>query len=244
LIARGRTLFTEKGCYGCHTVDSAGTPIAPDLRRAAARYPEATLAGWLRDASAQEPTRHMPNLELSEAQAGALAAYLGSLRWSAQSRGSRRMKIRTILVPLDGSTLAEAALPKSWSWRRRPAPPCSCSGRPTPRVDPTEAQVKVVGDAETYLAQVQERLARKGRVTVGTSVWYGPAAHAIVEAARIHKVEEIVMTKHGRSGLGRLLLGRVAESVLRGSPTPILVVHAEGTANQVPIGQAKPWEAR
>ena len=81
LIARGRTLFTEKGCYGCHTVGGAGTPIAPDLRRAAARYPEATLARWLRDPSAQEPTSHMPNLELSEAEAGALAAaYLASLR--------------------------------------------------------------------------------------------------------------------------------------------------------------------
>ena len=79
MIARGRTLFTEKGCYGCHTVGSTGTPIAPDLRRAATRYPEATLARWLRDPSAQEPTRHMPNLELSEAEAGALAAYLASL---------------------------------------------------------------------------------------------------------------------------------------------------------------------
>jgi Universal stress protein family len=52
------------------------------------------------------------------------------------------------------------------------------------------------------------------------------------------------MTTHGRSGLGRLLLGSVTESVLRGTTTPILVVHAEGTAIQVPIGQAKPWEAR
>jgi mono/diheme cytochrome c family protein len=80
VIAQGRQLFTDMGCYGCHTIGSAGTPIAPDLRRAAARYPEATLARWLRDPSAQEPTRHMPNLELSEAEAGALAAYLASLR--------------------------------------------------------------------------------------------------------------------------------------------------------------------
>jgi nucleotide-binding universal stress UspA family protein len=113
-----------------------------------------------------------------------------------------------------------------------------------PGIDPTEAQVKVVAEAEAYLGQVQERLTRQGRVTVETSVWYGPAPHAIVEAARIHKVEEIVMTTHGRSGLGRLLLGSVFESVLRGTTTPILVVHAEGTASQVPIGQAKPWEAR
>lgn len=114
----------------------------------------------------------MPNLELSEAPAGALATYLGSLRWSAQARGGRRMKIRTILVPLDGSMLAEAALPKPWSWRRRPAPPCSCSGRPTPRVDPTEAQVKVVAEAEAYSPRSRsarpDRVASRSRPRSGT----------------------------------------------------------------------------
>jgi mono/diheme cytochrome c family protein len=80
LVAQGRQLFTDKGCYGCHTIGAAGTPIAPDLRRAVARYSEETLARWLRDPAAQEPTRHMPNLQLSEAEARALAAYLASLR--------------------------------------------------------------------------------------------------------------------------------------------------------------------
>ena len=80
LVTEGRRLFTDKGCYGCHTIGATGTPIAPDLRRAAARYQEATLARWLRDPAAQEPTRHMPNLELSEAEASALAAFLASLR--------------------------------------------------------------------------------------------------------------------------------------------------------------------
>ena len=46
---------------------------------AVARYSEETLARWLRDPAAQEPTRHMPNLQLSEAEARALAAYLASL---------------------------------------------------------------------------------------------------------------------------------------------------------------------
>jgi mono/diheme cytochrome c family protein len=80
LIATGRTLFTEKGCYGCHTIGTAGTPIAPDLGRTGARHSEGTLVHWLRDPSTQETTRHMPNLGLSEAEAGALAAYLTSLR--------------------------------------------------------------------------------------------------------------------------------------------------------------------
>lgn len=79
LVTSGRTLFTEKGCYGCHTIGTAGTPIAPDLSHTGARYSEAALARWLRDPAAQEATRHMPNLGLSEAEASALAAYLTSL---------------------------------------------------------------------------------------------------------------------------------------------------------------------
>jgi cytochrome c oxidase subunit 2 len=79
LVAQGRQLFADKGCYGCHTIGAVGTPIAPDLRGAVARYSEATLARWLRDPAAQEPTRHMPDLQLSEAEASALAAFLASL---------------------------------------------------------------------------------------------------------------------------------------------------------------------
>jgi mono/diheme cytochrome c family protein len=80
LVRRGQGLFAEKGCYGCHTIGVAGTPIAPDLSRVGARYPEPALARWLRDPAAQEPTRHMPKLEMSETEASALAAYLSTLR--------------------------------------------------------------------------------------------------------------------------------------------------------------------
>jgi cytochrome c oxidase subunit 2 len=80
LVAQGRQLLADLGCYGCHTIGAVGTPIGPDLRRAAGRYSEETLARWLRDPAAQEPTRHMPDLRLGEADARALAAYLGSLR--------------------------------------------------------------------------------------------------------------------------------------------------------------------
>jgi cytochrome c oxidase subunit 2 len=80
VLAQGRQLFNDKGCYGCHTIGTAGTPIAPDLSHMGARHSEATLARWLRDPAAQEATHHMPNLGLSEAEAVALAAYLTSLR--------------------------------------------------------------------------------------------------------------------------------------------------------------------
>jgi mono/diheme cytochrome c family protein len=79
LVARGQALVTEQRCLDCHTAGVTGTPIGPDLARVAAKYREADLARWLRDPPAQEPTRHMPNLGLSEAEAQALAAYLVSL---------------------------------------------------------------------------------------------------------------------------------------------------------------------
>jgi mono/diheme cytochrome c family protein len=98
LVTRGKALFMEKGCYGCHTIGKMGTPIAPDLSRVGAKYGEGVLARSLKNPSAQEPTqggrgreldpperrvlspRHMPKLELSETEAQALAAYLASLR--------------------------------------------------------------------------------------------------------------------------------------------------------------------
>ena len=79
LVARGTALFTEMGCYGCHTIGTMGTPIAPDLSRVGRKYREGDLTRWLMDPSAQRPMRHMPKLELSETEARALAAFLASL---------------------------------------------------------------------------------------------------------------------------------------------------------------------
>ena len=80
LEARGQSLFVEQGCYGCHTVGKMGTPIAPDLSAVGRKYREADLARWLSDPAAERPMRHMPRFALSEGDARALAAYLGSLR--------------------------------------------------------------------------------------------------------------------------------------------------------------------
>jgi nucleotide-binding universal stress UspA family protein len=144
------------------------------------------------------------------------------------------MKLNRVLVPLDGSTLAEAALPTAidllaegptatlWLVRATEAPTLS-------NADPIEAQVRVMREAEDYLASVAARLAGFGVKGVKTSVWYGPPVPAIVEAAGVGKVDMIVMSTHGRSGLGRLVLGSVAESVLRSTHTPILLVR-DGTA--------------
>ena len=80
LVAQGRLVFRDQGCYGCHTAEGMGTPIGPDLSRIGAKRDQANLTGWLRDPFMQRPRAHMPKIELTEAEVQALAAYLASLR--------------------------------------------------------------------------------------------------------------------------------------------------------------------
>ena len=153
------------------------------------------------------------------------------------------MKVASVLVPLDGSTMAEAALPKAVEFiRQNPGASLhllrAAEATTLPGVDPTDAQVAVVREAEEYLERVAARLRKEGVGPVKTSVWYGAAASAIVEAARVRNIDLIVMSTHGRSGLGRLVLGSVAESVLRGTRTPILLIRADEAPVQSPAGHA------
>lgn len=76
----GRQVFFSQGCYGCHRIGVAGTPIAHDLSHVGSKYTETELAKWLRDPSGQKPRAHMPRLALQEDEIRALAAYLATLR--------------------------------------------------------------------------------------------------------------------------------------------------------------------
>jgi nucleotide-binding universal stress UspA family protein len=138
------------------------------------------------------------------------------------------MKVKTILVPLHGSSLAEAALRPAVDFARDTGAKLvllrAAEAHARPMADPTEAQVHAVRDAEQYLAEAKERVAAGGVADAEVSVWYGPPVEAIVEAARFRKADLIVMSSHGRSGLGRLVLGSIAESVLRSTSVPILLI--------------------
>ena len=158
------------------------------------------------------------------------------------------MKINRVLVPLDGSALAEAAIdtaldlsggsPSTLVLLR------AAEAHTLPGADPTDEQVAVVRDAESYLARITQRLAQRGITNVESAVWYGPAAAAVIEGARLKKADLIVMSTHGRSGLGRLIMGSVTESVLRGTTAPICVVRAPGAPVDPPTGLAKPSERK
>ena len=154
------------------------------------------------------------------------------------------MKLAKILVPLDGSALAETALPSAAALAdatgaallllRAAEAPAFAVG------DPTEAQVRVVREAEEYLDAVKRRLQADTRAPIATAVWYGNPAETIAEAARFNRADMVVMTTHGRSGLGRILLGSVAESVIRSTATPILVLHPDGAPLQAPRAESRP----
>jgi nucleotide-binding universal stress UspA family protein len=153
------------------------------------------------------------------------------------------MAPKKILVPLDGSRLAEVALPEAFEFASRGATLVllrAAEAARLPAADPTESQVTVVREAEGYLASIAERARKAGVQNVETSVWYGAPAESIIDAARTRGIDLIVMSSHGRSGLGRLVLGSVAESVLRGTTTPILLLRDRESPVTRPAGTAEP----
>jgi nucleotide-binding universal stress UspA family protein len=147
------------------------------------------------------------------------------------------MKLGKILVPLDGSALAEAALWKAVELGTTDTMLVllrAAEAYRMPGGDPIQAQITAVREAEEYLAAVAAKAEEAGIEHVETHVWYGPPAAAVVEAAQAREVDLIVMSSHGRSGLGRLILGSVTESVLRGTRTPILVLRPDGAPLEPP----------
>jgi len=151
------------------------------------------------------------------------------------------MALDMILVPLDGSDLAEIALetaldllneqPTAMLVLLRAAEPSM-----PPADDRAEERGRAVREAESYLHGVAAGLRESGIRRVKTCVWYGPAAPTIVEAAEAEKANLIVMSSHGRGGAGRLIFGSVAESVLHGTRTPILLVRDTSAPVLPPMG--------
>ena len=132
-----------------------------------------------------------------------------------------------ILVPLDGSECAENILPKveklAADLKASVALLRVAYAHTFPGVDTTEAEVKVVREAEEYLGKIEERLKAKG-FSVDSHVRYGIEAEEILDHAAQKDIDLIAMSTHGRSGVGRWLLGSVAEKILRHCPKPIFLV--------------------
>ncbi len=149
-----------------------------------------------------------------------------------------------ILVPVDGSVLAEAALPHAIAMARRfgatieltrsYTPPASLLAASAASAMPGTGPILDAGpfiaaardEAEVYLAALAARIRREG-VTVEQRRLDGSAGESIAMESLRAEVDLIVMTTHGRGGLGRLVLGSVADHVLRHADCPVLLIRAD-----------------
>lgn len=137
-----------------------------------------------------------------------------------------------VVVPLDGSPLAEAVIPFIVEIAGpldlqvllvrvvQPVPPEVIEGSRHVVLEDVPARMH---EASTYLAEVAARLESRG-VRVATMARRGDPVAEIVAATREAKADLIAMTTHGRSGFGRLLFGSVAEAVLRQAEVPVFLM--------------------
>jgi nucleotide-binding universal stress UspA family protein len=140
-----------------------------------------------------------------------------------------------ILVPLDGSELAEEALPAAISFAQRAGENgkvilLRVSGAESviySRGGPFEIPTGVHEEIDAYLTQIQEKV-KVQNVPVETIHAEGDAATAIVDMAHDHHIDLIVMVTHAREGMSRIIHGSVADRVLQGAPVPVLLLkHGE-----------------
>jgi nucleotide-binding universal stress UspA family protein len=138
------------------------------------------------------------------------------------------MQHRAILVPLDGSELAERALGPARQLARSIGAALVLV-RVAPKRAPEERvlQAGEIEAAERYLFVVADRLRETGAIVLAEAV-AGEPAEAILGLATLWRAELIALATHGRGGLGRLIHGSVADAVIRGAGVPVLLIPARG----------------
>jgi universal stress protein A len=152
--------------------------------------------------------------------------------------------ITRILVPTDFSTASDAALDFAKTIART-------FGASLHLLHVFEDPVVTVGFTEAYAPlppttrvalvedagrQLASRLSdeERDRYDATAQVVSGSSAMAIVEYAQDHDIDLIVMGTHGRTGMAHLLIGSVAERVVRLAPCAVLTVHADRTVFRQP----------
>jgi nucleotide-binding universal stress UspA family protein len=165
-----------------------------------------------------------------------------------------------VLVPLDGSELAEAVLPFVAELSERcaaeiillrvvPVPHDTATAavyQPSMSL-PGTAEDEVVARHPIYreqemesaraetvrsLARAKERLSKVAE-QVRVEVVFGRPAKRIVDFAEKEKVDLIAMSSHGRTGFGRWVVGSVADRVLRATAVPILLIRPPGAKERL-----------
>jgi nucleotide-binding universal stress UspA family protein len=148
---------------------------------------------------------------------------------------------RKVLVPLDGSELAECSL----SHAKAIAKGCNASELIVLRViEPLSAQTisalsEVRGnlleqleydnkkEAQDYISSMETSLKAEGFPALGVTT-NGRASDEIMDYSQKNNIDIIVMSTHGRSGISRFYFGSIAEKVARHSPIPVLLISPSG----------------
>ena len=152
-----------------------------------------------------------------------------------------------IMVPLDGSELAECVLPHVEAFisqcqirtiifvRVVESIPPAVAGEYAISMEQLESrEAERKSAAENYLKQVIVRL-KSDETKMEAEVMIGRAADRLSDYAENNDIDLILMATHGSSGVSRWIRGSVAERILRAASVPVLMVPAPGT-----VGEAKP----
>ena len=139
--------------------------------------------------------------------------------------------LENFLILLDGSSLAEQVLEPALDLARLMEARCSLLRVVESRSSPADRSTGGPGEkaqAEAYLDRVAARVLEQG-VPVRTRVVVARhAVEAILEEAAAQSSDLIALATHGRGGLQRLLLGSVADRLVRAAASPVLVYRPTG----------------
>ena len=146
-----------------------------------------------------------------------------------------------ILVPLDGSPLAEQVLPFLQALQHGLGCPVTllrAFNIPALGIEPPGQLIDQIADtirveAQEYLDRVGASLADAG-ITISTVAQEREAASLIISEAEQESSTLIAMSTHGRSGVGRWVLGSVTDKVLRAGTNPMLVIRARSADTYSP----------
>lgn len=131
-----------------------------------------------------------------------------------------------IMVPLDGSELAQSALPHALGL-------CSALGATLVLIHIYDQRSGSSEAARRYLEFARDQYIDPG-VPVELVVRKGPVVSALINAAEKSRADLVVMATHGRSGVQRVVYGSVAEQLLRSSTKPVLLVRVPGSTVEEP----------
>jgi nucleotide-binding universal stress UspA family protein len=158
----------------------------------------------------------------------------------AKEEPPKAVGFKRILVPLDGSAVAEAALPFVERLARQlrakllleqvVLPATAYAGVFIPSTVSVLEEIKA--GAREYLERIAKG-ARRAGVTAGISIDVGYVAEALLEAAKARKADLIALSTHGRSGPERWIMGSVADAVVRHAELPCLVLPARAVASDI-----------